>query len=119
MDIRLLYKKFLQDYAHFERRTSSTWRHHVKYTFFIHKNIIRMMSLDTLRYSCENELYYDNHPSTVFEKVRAFEDCQTETEIRIFHEIFLECLYLYNRKNNNDESDFLNLISVHDGIIAE
>ena len=119
MDIRLVYKKFLQEYIHFERRTSSNWRHDVKNMFSIHENIIRMMSLDTLRYSCENELYYDNHPSTVFEKVRAFEDCQTETERRIFHEIFLECLYLYNRKNNNDESDFSNLISVHDDIIAE
>ena len=119
MDIRLLYKKLLQEYTHFERRTSSTWRHDVKNTFSIHKDIIRMMSLDTLRYSCENELYYDNHPSTVFEKVRALEDSQTEIETRVFHEIFLECLFLYNCKNKNDESCFLNLISVHDDIIAE
>lgn len=119
MDICVLYKKLLQDYLLFQRRTSSNWRHDVEHTLCIHKNIIRMMSLNTLRYFCKNELYYDNHPSTVFEKVRAFEDSQTEIEIRIFHEIFLECLFLYNCKNKNDKSNFSNLILVHDDIIAE
>lgn len=118
MDIRLLYKKLLQEYIHFEKTTSSNWRHDVKHMFCIHKDIIRKMTLETLQYACKHELEYDNHPSTVFEKVRALEDSQIEIETRVFHEIFLECLFLYNCKNKNDKSNFLNLISMQDDIIV-
>jgi hypothetical protein len=113
MNIRLLYTKLLQDYIYFQKRTSSCWRHNIENTLRRNKNIISHMSLDNLQYASKTELEYDNHPSAVLERIYSLDDCETE----IFHEIFLECLYLYNLKNNNDKLNFSSLISLHDEII--
>ena len=117
MSIHLLYKKLLQDSLYFHRTTNSNWRHDVKNICCRNKNIISKMNVDNLQYTCKDELNYDNHPSTIFERLIVVENC--ETEIKKFHEIFLECLYLYNLKNNNKNIDFLNILSEHGKLIYE
>lgn len=117
MSIHFIYQKLLQEYTYFEKKKSSYWKQNIQNLFHKNKNILLKMNIEHLQYCSKNELEHDSHPSAVFDKICDLEGIGTDFEV--FFHIFLECLYLYNLKNNNDKIDFSNIISEHGKFICE
>jgi hypothetical protein len=108
IDISTIYKIFIEQCINYKQylSTSSLWKRQIQTLLQNGFTKVTSMNLKNLQFFSQEEITYDNHPSVVFHKVCDLEN--NETDMDIFQNILIECLYLYYIKNEWIDTDFYN-----------